>query len=134
MLILLDEQIDVRMKQALSDFSAFTVQDMGWLGMKNGPLREQLNQRGFHFFVTADKNLPFQQNLSTTEFIIILLDTPTLLWTHQQQFVPLLIRLFAQPPVAPIKVAHMSVAGLSRGKKLNALTTLLTVGELVVIK
>ena len=133
MLILLDEQIDVRMKQALSDFSVFTVQDMGWLGMKNGLLREQLNQKGFHFFITADKNLPFQQNLSSITFGIILINTPTLLWAHQQQFVPALINLLSQPIEVFPKVTHISVEGLSKGKKVTALTTLLPEEELVSI-
>jgi len=60
MSILLDEQLDVRMNAALSDFPVVTVQDKGWLGVKNGVLRERLNQEHFRFFVTADKNLPFQ--------------------------------------------------------------------------
>ena len=120
-------------KQALSDFSVFTVQDMGWIGMKNGLLREQLNQKGFHFFITADKNLPFQQNLSSITFGIVLLDTPTLLWVHQQQFAPALTNLLSQPVEVSPKVTHISVEGLSKGKKVTALTTLLSAEELVFI-
>ena len=75
------------MKAALSEFPIFTVQEKGWLAVKNGTLRELLNQEQFSLFVTADKNLPFQQNLTNTTFIITLLDTPTLLWSHQQLLV-----------------------------------------------
>ena len=88
MRILFDEQIDVRMAAALTGFPVFTVQDMGWLGVKNGTLRERLNQENFRFFVTADKNLPFQKNLAQTLFTIVLLDTPTLLWPQQELFIP----------------------------------------------
>ncbi|AQG80588.1 hypothetical protein [Spirosoma montaniterrae] len=123
--VLLDEQIDVRMKLALQEFSACTVQDKGWLGVKNGVLRERLNQEGFRFFITADKNIPFQQNLTLTNFTIILLDTPTLLWPHQQQFIPKLTTLLTLPPETLVKIVHISVEGLSRGKKIASLKILL---------
>ena len=50
MSILLDEQIDVRMKTALPNFPVVTVLDKGWLGVKNGTLRERLNQENFRLF------------------------------------------------------------------------------------
>ncbi|GAB2596172.1 hypothetical protein [Spirosoma areae] len=131
MSILLDEQIDIRMKAALSEFPVVTVQDKGWLGVKNGILRDRLNQEGFHFFVTADKNLPFQQNLADTEFIIILLDTPTLLWPHQQLFIPKLVNLLSSPPAPPVKLVHISVDELSKGKKTEPLKRLLSGEELL---
>ncbi len=129
--ILLDEQIDVRMKAALSYFSVCTVQDKGWLGVKNGVLRERLNQEQFRFFITADKNLPFQQNLTEIEFILILLDTPTLLWQDQQLFVPKLVTLLGTPPEPPVKLVHIIVSGLSKGKKIDSLKKLLPAEELL---
>lgn len=131
MLILLDEQIDVRMKAALEGFPVFTVQDKGWLGLKNGALREQLNNEGFHYFITADKNIPFQQNITLVNFTIILLDTPTLLWPHQVQFVPKLTTLLTFPPEPLAKVVHISAEGLSRGKKVASLKTLLSPDQLL---
>lgn len=133
MCILLDEQIDVRMKAALSDFPVFTVLEKGWLGYKNGLLRERLNQEEFQFFVTADKNVPFQQNLAEVKFIIVLLDMPTLLWEHQKQFGPALARLFAVPPRPPVKVVHISIEGLSSGKKVESLQKLLNTEQLCLI-
>lgn len=127
--VLLDEQIDLRMKAELSEFAVYTVQDKGWLGVKNGVLRERLNQERFRFFVTADKNLPFQQNLAAVEFVIILLDTPTLLWQHQQQFIPRLMALLTDPPESPIKLVHISVDGLSKGKKIQSLKALLPITD-----
>jgi hypothetical protein len=131
--ILLDEQIDIRMKAALGEFSVVTVQEKGWLGVKNGVLRTYLNQERFQFFITADKNLPFQQNLESAQFIIILLDTPTLLWQHQQLFIPKLINLLYSPPVEPIKLVHVSLADLSKGKKIEPLRSLLSTEQLLFI-
>lgn len=133
MSVLLDEQIDVRLKQALSEFSVFTVQDKGWLGMKNGTLREQLNVEAFRFFISADKNMPFQQNLNETNFTIILLDTPTLLWTHQQLFIEKLKFILANPPASLVKLVHVSLDGLSRGKKIESLKKLLSDEQLLLL-
>ena len=47
---------------------------MGWSGVKNGPLLA-LASADFDAFVTVDKNLPYQQNLSALPVSIVLLDT-----------------------------------------------------------
>ena len=121
MKVLLDEQIDVRMKGHLPDFKVFTLHDYGWLGLKNGELREAMHGEDFQFLVTADKNMPFQQNLEKLRFTLLLLDTPFLLWTFQEMFVPKL-RDFLQGYPEPLpRIVHFSVDGLSNGGKKNAL-------------
>ena len=70
MKLLLDEQLDVSIKPQLFGIEVFTVRDMGWLGLKNGELREKLNENDFQFFLTADKNLPFQQNFEKINFYL----------------------------------------------------------------
>lgn len=59
MKILLDEQLHVDLKPSLSSFNVFEPKDFDWDGLKNGELREKLNENDFIFFVSADKNLPF---------------------------------------------------------------------------
>jgi len=116
--LLLDEQMDVRLKTELSELDTYTLMDMGWQGLKNGVLSEKVNEDEFTFFITADKNLPFQQNLSKLLFIIILLDTPTLLWEHQSLFAPKIsafVKSFA--PTSSLKIVHISLEGFSKGKK-----------------
>jgi hypothetical protein len=115
MKLLLDENIDIRFKNKLNDLSTFTLLDMGWAGLKNGELREKINAANFTFFITADKNLPFQQNLDKIQFVIVLLDTPTLLWEHQQQFVPKIKHI--KLPNEFIKIIHISIDGFDEGKK-----------------
>ena len=49
-------------KTRLPDLSIRTVQEMGWSGLKNGPLLK-LAEEQFDVFVTSDKKLSSQQNL-----------------------------------------------------------------------
>ena len=51
-----------------------TVVTMGWSGVKNGRLLA-LAANDFDAFVTVDKNLPFQQNLSALPIAVIVLDS-----------------------------------------------------------
>jgi len=60
MKILLDENLDHRLKIQIPN--SFTVFEMGWSSLKNGELLKQLAAEKFSFFVTADLNLPYQQN------------------------------------------------------------------------
>jgi hypothetical protein len=108
MKILLDEQIQKRMKNALQgDFQVFTLNDVGWLGYKNGILRELLNENKFTFLLTSDKNLPFQQNLNKANFSIILLDSYATAWRFHSLLVPKIQTLLDNcPPVLP-KLIHI---------------------------
>ena len=96
---LLDEQLDRRLKENLPDLEVFVLNDFGWLGLRNGQIREKLNEHQFQFLITADKNMPFQQHLGKMNFTLILLDTPSLLWPIQELFVPKLKILLNHPPV-----------------------------------
>ena len=62
MKILLDENLDYRLKFHLSALEVFMLAEMGWSGLKNGTLIERLIKSEFDFFLTADKNLWYQQN------------------------------------------------------------------------
>lgn len=46
---------------------------MGWSGIQNGELLA-LAAVDFDAFITVDKNLPYQQNLSTLPVSVVLLD------------------------------------------------------------
>jgi len=131
MTVLLDEQIDVRMKELLRPLPVFTMNEEGWTGLKNGELRQRLNEHGFTHFVTADKNFPFQQNFNKIHFKTILIDTPTLLWEHQRQFagkIQIAIELRFESEY--LKIIHVSVEGLSRGKRIEELKKLLSAERL----
>ena len=75
MKILLDENIDVRFKKYFPvAYEVFTVKDMGWKGIKNGELLLLLKQNAFKAWIVVDKNIPYQQNVSTLPCLVIVLD------------------------------------------------------------
>ena len=73
MRVLLDEQLDRRLKQLFdAEIDAITVADAGWKGMKNGQLLRTA-QTEFDAVITMDKGIEHQQNLSNLEMGIIIL-------------------------------------------------------------
>jgi len=68
--ILIDESLPRYLKQVLVEHSAFTVQEMGWAGIRNSELLAKANSN-FDVLLTADKNLRYQQNLSGLALAII---------------------------------------------------------------
>lgn len=59
MKILLDENLPRKLQATFSDHETFTVNDIGWKGMKNGELLALLRPSGFEVFLTCDKNIQF---------------------------------------------------------------------------
>ena len=72
MRLLLDEQIPLRLKELLAGHEVSTVREMGWNGRSNGELLA-LARHEFDAFVTLDRNLEFQQNITERDIPIILL-------------------------------------------------------------
>jgi len=63
--ILLDENLPEQLQYLLApDFNIYTVSEMGWSSLVNGDLLRAMVAEGFEVLLTADKNLPFQQNLT----------------------------------------------------------------------
>ncbi len=72
MKIIIDECVPSIVKRGLPERGIVSVQDMGWSGIKNGELLK-LVAAEFDVFITSDKNLRHQQNLTVLELAIILL-------------------------------------------------------------
>jgi len=91
MKILLDENIPKKLKFdfAVND-EVSTVQEMNWQGKKNGELLGLLTFSGFDIFITLDKNLQFQQNLTRFSIKIIILDAVD---SRYQTLQPLIIKI-----------------------------------------
>jgi predicted nuclease of predicted toxin-antitoxin system len=73
MRLLLDESVPSRLRRSLPGHAVRTVVEMGWSGVKNGRLLA-LAAREFDAFITVDKNLPYQQNLSKLPLAVVVLD------------------------------------------------------------
>jgi predicted nuclease of predicted toxin-antitoxin system len=71
--ILLDEQLPRQLARELGGHQVRTVQQQGWAGLTNGDLLCRAAADGFEIFVTADRNLQFQQNLSGSPLGVIVL-------------------------------------------------------------
>jgi len=68
--ILIDESLPRYLKQVLVEHAVFTVQEMGWAGIRNSELLAKA-ESNFDVLLTADKNLRYQQNLSGLALAII---------------------------------------------------------------
>ena len=74
MKILLDENIPAKLRFDFGkNYEVRTVGNMNWLGKKNGELLGLAIFNRFEIFITLDKNLKNQQNLSKIEIKFILL-------------------------------------------------------------
>jgi predicted nuclease of predicted toxin-antitoxin system len=93
MLILLDENLlSQKLKQPFLDngHSVSNVYDMGWRGLKDREILDRSENHPFDVFITADKNLPYQQNLANRVITIVLLDSSS---TRPDHLVPLMTQV-----------------------------------------
>ncbi|CAN5548587.1 hypothetical protein BH11ARM1_BH11ARM1_15790 [soil metagenome] len=72
--ILLDENLHERLADHIIGHEAIHVHALGWKGLKNGQLLKQADASGFACFLTADKNLRYQQSLEDRKFFVVILD------------------------------------------------------------
>ena len=68
----MDECLPEDLVRWLPDWDVRMVQQMGWAGVKNGELLRRA-EREFDLFLTADKNLRYQQNLIGRRLAILVL-------------------------------------------------------------
>lgn len=73
MRVLLDEQLPRQLAQEILGHDVRTVQQQGWAGLGNGELLRRAADAGFEVFLTADRNLQFQQNLVLSPLRVIVL-------------------------------------------------------------
>ena len=76
MRVLLDESLPRTLTRHFSDQAVETVFDRGWSGLKNGELLRRAAEH-FQVFLTADQNLPYQQNLVGHEIRVVVLAAVT---------------------------------------------------------
>jgi len=74
MRVILDENLPHALKKIISGHEVSTVQGEGWSGISNGELISKVDGV-FDVFLTADKNLRYQQNLTERQIAIVELPT-----------------------------------------------------------
>ena len=72
MRILLDESLPHDLAPLISGHDVSTVRDEGWSSVQNGKLLA-LAATKFDAFITADRNLEFQQNLAKLPLAVVVL-------------------------------------------------------------
>ena len=72
MRVLLDECVPRRLKRDLPGHDTRTVPEMGWASKRNGELLA-LAAGAFDVFLTADRNLSYQQDVSAFNIAVIVL-------------------------------------------------------------
>jgi predicted nuclease of predicted toxin-antitoxin system len=92
MKILLDENIPRQCKRDFpNEHTVVTVNEAGWDGVKNGELLRRISENGYDVFVTTDKNLQHQQNLSKYVFKVIVLRARHNKYSYLKPLMPSLI-------------------------------------------
>jgi len=71
--ILLDEQVPRRLVRDLTGHQVRTVQQCGWSGLRNGALLIRAVAGRFDIFITGDRNLEYQQNVSNMPLCVLVL-------------------------------------------------------------
>ncbi len=71
--VLFDEGVPGPLRFRLQEHSVETVRSMDWRGIGNGSLMRLIAQAGFEVFLTADKNMEYQQAVASLPFGLIVL-------------------------------------------------------------
>jgi hypothetical protein len=73
MLVLLDQGAPAPLRHHLSHHIVKTATQQGWATLANGDLLTAAEAQGFEVFVTTDKNLRYQQNLTGRSIAIVVI-------------------------------------------------------------
>jgi hypothetical protein len=81
--VLFDQGTPVPLRKFLNPHQVETVFECAWSTLTNGALLTKAEEAGFEVFVTTDKNLRHQQNLSTRRIAIVVLSSTS--WPRIQR-------------------------------------------------
>ena len=73
MKILIDECIPRKFKRSLLGHNCLTVPEAGLAGTGNGQLLDVAEERGFDVFLTIDRGLEYEQDLSTRSIAVMII-------------------------------------------------------------
>ena len=73
MRLLLDENLDWRLRRDLLDHQVESVPLIGWAGIENGELLKKAVEAGFDVLITMDTNMVHQQKLAKYPIAVVAL-------------------------------------------------------------
>ena len=100
MKLLLDECLPHPLRLAITGHDVFTIDSMGWKGIKNGRLLALAASAGFEAMITSDLGMEHSQNPRTLPIAIFLLHAPS---NAVEDLLPLVPELLATLTTSPAK-------------------------------
>jgi hypothetical protein len=73
--VALDEGVPEQVAERLAGYDVQSARQLGLKGVTNGHLLDAIEAKGFRAFITSDKRMEREQNLSRRPFAILLLST-----------------------------------------------------------
>jgi hypothetical protein len=92
--VLLDEHLPVDLAPGLHGHDVDTVVGRGWAGVKNGELLQRMRGE-YDAFVTMDRGIEFQQNISALPFGVILVRAASNRLMHLRPLIPSILDAIA---------------------------------------
>ena len=89
MRILFDHGTPSRIAAALDGHAVTEAIDRGWDQISNGDLLKLAEEAGFELLLTTDKNIRYQQNLTTRKISLVVLGNST--WRNVRPYLDLVI-------------------------------------------
>lgn len=98
MRILLDENLNWRLKHDLPGHDVESVPLLGWAGIQNGALLRKAVESNFDALLTMDSNMTYQQDLSSHPIAVLVLRARS---NRLQDTLPLMPTVLLALPTAP---------------------------------
>jgi predicted nuclease of predicted toxin-antitoxin system len=87
--VLFDQGTPAPLRKALGAHTVETANERGWSELQNGDLITAAEAAEFEVFVTTDRNLKYQQNLTGRKLAIVVLLTTS--WPRIRQALPAIV-------------------------------------------
>ncbi len=93
MKLLLDENLDWRLRRELPGHKVESVPLLGWAGIENGALLKRAERNQFDVLVTMDTNLPHQQDLRKFKIAVVALRAPSNRLADTRRLMPKVLKV-----------------------------------------
>jgi len=96
MRLLLDENLDWRLRRDLPEHQVESVPLIGWAGIENGELLRKTVEAGFNVLVTMDSNMVRQQNIGRYAIAVVALRAASNRLVDTRPLMPALLTVLSQ--------------------------------------
>lgn len=103
MKLLLDECVDWRLGRDLSEHDVKTLKQVGWEEIDDGLLLRMAAER-FDVFITVDKDLPHQQNISGLRLSVLILRGRTTRLSDLRALLPMMRVALEEPRIGEFEI------------------------------